>query len=401
MKVKTLKKNKLIRKRKSGKADRTLALPEGYSSLLVLSEKYGYAKDYIGWLSRTGRIKAIRSGKYGQWYASAKSLKTYISSLVTANEQRYSAQRSSMSTKAIAELAVSRTDIASLDKDEDHSAPRVHSSTSSIILVDGPATDSRIISSNEDKDKFTSTEGFKPPGSVTRQTPSIDPLVSAKPSVGDESKVPAPYIVLSEDNSSSSARENFTNKSSLSAEKQLAKRINAALTASMLLGGILIFVFFSSQSGQFSFKDATHSVGQGVTSSLSYLWNKFFKGFGENIYITIIGGERGERGESGRFGATVVKEVKITESLTPEQINTIYGKIDDTNSRIDILTSKVLSLSSIQPSIAYPPFQLPPSNTIGTGPITLNPNKVETETLIVSGATTVKTLVAASDVDIA
>ena len=192
MKVKTLKKNKLIRKIKPGKADRTLALPEGYSSLLVLSEKYGYAKDYIGWLSRTGRIKAIRSGKYGQWYASAKSLKTYISSLVTANEQRYSAQRSSMSTKAIAELAVSRTDIAFLDKDEDHSAPRVPSSTSSVILVDGPDTDSRIISSNEDKDKFTSTEGFKPPGSVTRQTPSIDPLVSAKPSRGDEPKVSEP-----------------------------------------------------------------------------------------------------------------------------------------------------------------------------------------------------------------
>ena len=382
MKVKALKKNKLIRKRKLGKAGQTLALPEGYSSLLVLSEKYGYAKDYIGWLSRTGRIEAIRSGKYGQWYASPKSLKTYISSLVTANEQRYSAQRSSMSTKAIAELAVSRTDIASLDKDEDHSAPRVPDSTSSIIRADGPDTDSRIISSNEDIDKSISIEGFESSDLVTRQTPSV------------------PSTVLSEDNSSSSAREIFTNKSSLSAEKQLAKRINAAFTASMLLGGILIFVYFFSQSGQFSFKDASHSVGQGVTSSLSYLWNKFFKGFGENIYITIVGGERGEKGESGRSGATVIKEVKITEGLTPEQINTIYGKIDDTNSKIDILTSRVLSLSSTQPPVIYPSFQLPPTNTQGIGPITLNPNKVETEKLIVSGPATFNTIVTRSDVSI-
>src|SRR3989344_1997712 len=246
MKVKTLKKNKLIRKGKSGKAGQTLALPEGYSSLLVLS------------------------GKYGQWYASAKSLKTYISSLVTANEQRYSAQRSSMSTKAIAELAVSRTDIASLDKDEDHSAPRVHSSTSSIILVDGPATDSRIIASNEDRDKFTS-KGSEPSGSMTRQTPLV-PFVP-RHSLSSEGGP----TVLSEDNSSSSlssarsTREIFTNKSSLSAEKQLAKRINAVFTASMLLGGILIFILLSSQSGQFSFEDTARSFGRGLKSPLSYL----------------------------------------------------------------------------------------------------------------------------------
>src|SRR3989344_5255502 len=70
----------------------TVALPEGYFSLIVLSEKYGYAKDYIGWLSRTGRIEAIRYGKYGQWHASENSKKDYISSLASASEQRYSAQ---------------------------------------------------------------------------------------------------------------------------------------------------------------------------------------------------------------------------------------------------------------------------------------------------------------------
>ena len=42
----------------------------GYLPLQILSGKCGYAKDYLGWLSRTGRIEAIRHGKYGQWYAS-------------------------------------------------------------------------------------------------------------------------------------------------------------------------------------------------------------------------------------------------------------------------------------------------------------------------------------------
>src|SRR3989344_2692443 len=94
----------------------TVALPEGYFSLIVLSEKYGYAKDYIGWLSRTGRIEAVRHGKYGQWYASESSLKNYITSLASASEKRYSAkpkaftadnQDFSSLTPVVAELAVS------------------------------------------------------------------------------------------------------------------------------------------------------------------------------------------------------------------------------------------------------------------------------------------------------
>src|SRR3989338_11573440 len=75
----------------------TVALPEGYFSLIVLSEKYGYAKDYIGWLSRTGRIEAIRYGKYGQWYAFENSLKEYVSSLASASEKRYSAKSKELS----------------------------------------------------------------------------------------------------------------------------------------------------------------------------------------------------------------------------------------------------------------------------------------------------------------
>src|SRR3989344_9399431 len=55
---------------------------EGYFPLQTLSEKYGYAKDHLGWLSRTGRIEAVRHGKYGKWHASEESLKKYQLSLI-------------------------------------------------------------------------------------------------------------------------------------------------------------------------------------------------------------------------------------------------------------------------------------------------------------------------------
>src|SRR3989344_7865250 len=71
-------------KEKSVKSDQLSAPPEGYFSLIVLSKKYGYAKDYIGWLSRTGRIEAVRYGKYSQWYVHEESLKQYISSIANA-----------------------------------------------------------------------------------------------------------------------------------------------------------------------------------------------------------------------------------------------------------------------------------------------------------------------------
>src|SRR3989344_4365975 len=57
-------------------------IERGYLPIKNLSQKYGYAKDYLGQLSRTGRIDAVRHGKYGQWYVLEKSLKEYQLSLV-------------------------------------------------------------------------------------------------------------------------------------------------------------------------------------------------------------------------------------------------------------------------------------------------------------------------------
>ncbi len=53
----------------------------GYFLINNLAEKYGYAKDHVGWLARTGRIEAVRCGKYGRWYARESSLLDYRKSL--------------------------------------------------------------------------------------------------------------------------------------------------------------------------------------------------------------------------------------------------------------------------------------------------------------------------------
>ncbi|HCM68644.1 MAG TPA: hypothetical protein DIS62_06670, partial [Candidatus Kerfeldbacteria bacterium] len=55
---------------------------KGYFPINDLAEKYGYAKDHIGWLARTGRVQAIRYGSHGRWYANEKSLLNYRQSLV-------------------------------------------------------------------------------------------------------------------------------------------------------------------------------------------------------------------------------------------------------------------------------------------------------------------------------
>src|SRR3989344_128359 len=76
-------------------------------------------------------------------------------------------------------------------------------------------------------------------------------------------------------------------KSSLSAEKKLTKRINAVLTTSMLLGGVLVlFYFWPSQFGGFR-----ESIFKGFNSPVAYLkdmWTRIFPAISDNIYVTIV-----------------------------------------------------------------------------------------------------------------
>src|SRR3989344_8328100 len=54
---------------KNKKSNPDFLTKSGYIPLRILAEKYGYAKDHIGRLARTGRIQAVRCGNRGEWYA--------------------------------------------------------------------------------------------------------------------------------------------------------------------------------------------------------------------------------------------------------------------------------------------------------------------------------------------
>src|SRR3989338_9410411 len=125
--AKTRRGGKIIQEQNILKPNSGPVLPRGYFSLIVLAEKHGYAKDYIGWLSRTGKIKAVRYGKYGQWHASEISLKKYTASLASNNQKRYSAQSKALqstrqksfssigSTVVVADLAMSGPEFKTSD----------------------------------------------------------------------------------------------------------------------------------------------------------------------------------------------------------------------------------------------------------------------------------------------
>ncbi|MDP4001684.1 MAG: hypothetical protein Q8P69_01415, partial [bacterium] len=52
-------------------------IPDGYLSLKDLAIKHGYTADHIGWLARTGKVAAIRSGPKNDWYVRDISLAQY------------------------------------------------------------------------------------------------------------------------------------------------------------------------------------------------------------------------------------------------------------------------------------------------------------------------------------
>ncbi|MDP3697079.1 MAG: hypothetical protein Q8R55_03535, partial [Candidatus Taylorbacteria bacterium] len=381
-------KRKLVHKERSAKPDQLGMLKEGYLSLIVLSDKYGYAKDYIGWLSRTGRIEAVRYGKYGQWYASEDSLKTYISSLASASEQRYSAQSK----------AVSR------DRQNVSSLPSV---VVAELAVVGPLISTEKVISSEpigEKNLPIELPFFK------KEEQNMEPAEFPAPHVytaESETRPEVPFSVPSLPRRS--FNEGGSNKSSLSAEKnkKLAKRINAVLRASLLTGGVLILLVFFPRFPVFS--EALNYLGNAIRSPIAYLWNRLFAPSPEGVYVTIVEGEKGERGETGQPGQTgispeaftkITKEVQITRDLTPSQLSAIYQQISQANTRIDDIGLRLSSLSSVvsqlSPTttayISSPVFQLPSTNTQGVPITILNPSEIETKKLTVTERATLQTL---------
>src|SRR3989344_2710030 len=95
----------------SGEGDSPIK--RGYLPLKSLSEKYGYAKDYLGQLSRSGRIEAVRHGKYGQWYALEESLKNYqllLTVVPLSSEKISSSHESEIQTPPVLSTVLCKND---------------------------------------------------------------------------------------------------------------------------------------------------------------------------------------------------------------------------------------------------------------------------------------------------
>ncbi|MDO8665416.1 MAG: hypothetical protein Q7J79_02305, partial [Gemmatimonadales bacterium] len=89
---------------------------------------------------------------------------------------------------------------------------------------------------------------------------------------------------------------------------------------------------------------------------------------------------------------TIIREI-ITQSGSVLSLNTILSDLASLNQEVDSISSRINNLS-------LPSFNLPPTNTGGIGPITLNPAHLVSETLTVSGASTLANLTLSGDLTI-
>ncbi|KKT82684.1 MAG: hypothetical protein UW79_C0002G0001, partial [Candidatus Yanofskybacteria bacterium GW2011_GWA2_44_9] len=350
---------------------------DGFFPLQVLSEKYGYAKDYIGWLARTGRIQAIRYGKYGQWYASETALAEYRQSLTLANQERYNSNRNKLKA----------------------------------ILASAEVSGSRLTDNAEAQ-------------SDKRQVPPV--LSFPVPSVPQKNDVilnfEAPVLYNQSSNDVSSQRDDRTaqNKGSLSVEpkrKPNPKRLNTALALVAILLALMggIFVYKNPDIGSRALSMARNWVKRPIAF--------FFGGEGQPT-VTLTPTPSGlavistpaptpmstpESAVDGG-GATTVdrdvitkiirQEIRLTQDLTPEQLRTIYDRISGTDLRIDSLASELTNLrSSIVQPPGFNPFpQVMPVS--GQPNVVISPNEITTGILTVTNQATIQTLSVVSNLGV-
>ena len=182
-------------------------LPKGYYSLAVLAKKFGYVKDYVGWHSRTGKIKAIRYGKYGSWYASEESLADHVSCLIS----RPSGKKHIKTKLGNEETIFSRLENKNSVNLNPVESPAPHVYTAESVIQPDPTQHLQ----DECGDKVLSL----PRQSLLNE--SGPTVLSINQYLVDESSFSAEKIKL---------------------QKLTTKRINAVFIASVLLGGILVLL---------------------------------------------------------------------------------------------------------------------------------------------------------------
>src|SRR3989344_3478586 len=310
-----------------------------------LAEKYGYAKDHVGWLARTGRIQAIRYGKHGKWYASDKSLVEYQSS-----------------------------------------------------LADKPANKSTL--------EF--------------QTSQIN-----SPTV--------PYASsFSKDESSYSAKQTIRrdNPSNFSQEK--LGRVNAIPKNFLLLVGGILFLsiylrpFVNDLAPQMARAAMGERTYAGIVDAFRNIIRLFTEDYSTQTYILVdpfrlregkvkeqeqriaslerrfaFGLVGGDPSQAGQPATKIIREVIITPSGTvlaqlEQRLDNTVALIEATRINLSNLANDFTSFQRITPTF----FQPPSTNIGGIGPITLNPDALESRILNVSGAAVLGSLSVVNDLTV-
>ena len=386
---------------KRNKLSEEQIIEEGYRPLCFLSDKYGYAKDHIGRLARTGRIQAIRYGNRGQWYAKEDDIRDYK----TNRDKRF------LEPEFIADK-ISNTDVNALN----NYAPILTTDIDNSLDMSGQNPPILLLNQNDLGEIGTVLSSQREDSKSVR-------LISEP---ADLESLNSEKTVLSLPHQSEyQFREGWDNTESSLSTKTHTKKINAVLIASVLLGGVLIFTYF------------VPSNFMGVRTPFAYLktvWQKMFSpNTSDNIYVTII--DQGEPKTTGTPAITstpiqsasptplfssnqpssggltqsftkLTKELTITKDLTPSQLNAIYSQLATTDARIDSLLSRINSISTnvagIPQAPSFNPFPQIMPNDPGIRPtITINPDDITTKTLTVTQTATINSLTVSAGMNVA
>src|SRR3989344_1410599 len=321
------------------------------------------AKDYLGWLSRTGRIEAVRHGKYGKWHASEESLKKYQLSLIPV----ISGSTPNEATRA-------------------RSAPLLRTGSKPETLPK--------------KFSFSTKKASVKVGHELEK--SIVPPVLLLPSQ-PTSSIAKDTIALFKNDGSYSADselvswEKIPEFSKGPERKNPSKRVNAILTlSSIVLGGILFFLNIYPVVNLDIIRTPALKLSEILKNKIRSALDinpieKVVEKVTEKVVI-VNPSQIISPGPISKIFQTVTKEITTIIKLDDKELFDINGRITENQLKISSIERSLSSLN-FTPTI----FQLPSSNTGGIGPITLNPAHLVSETLNVSRSGTIGSLAVLSN----
>src|SRR3989344_6006303 len=378
----------------SGEGDSPIK--RGYLPLKGLSEKYGYAKDYLGQLSRSGRIEAVRHGKYGQWYASEESLKNYQLSLTVvplSSEKISSNYELELQTPPIlspSEQQNRESSILKLNKN----LVKIGTPVPSIVLFknDGSySADPEFVSQEKNSEFSVVPERINAILTLSIVLGGILFFTNIYP-ITNLNAIRTPLI--------SKFSENFKNniQSALNNDIQVAEKVLTVLSHNLIPADKedVVASFWSAT------RDAASSTWSDFlvwlfpvqeTTSRTYVTIEEFNLLKNDVSNLTIPTTSIIREQTPVYKTypqqTVIRETIVTQPGSSFNLNSIITNLASLTNRVDSLSSQFNNTSSI--------YQLPSTNTAGIGPITLNPHNLESEILTVSGNGTFGSLAVTGD----